>query len=228
MNYRRIYDELIQVCKIRDWSRKTAPCYVEQHHILPRSFGGSDKKENLVFLTAREHFIAHRLLFLFHTGENKSKMANAWFRMCQMNTFQKRFISGRRYEYARKAFSDNNPFKSVEIIEIVRHRMIANNPMKIKSVAKRQSDSTKGTRTGTENSFYNRKHTLDTRIKMSGPRRPWTEDEKLQKKISGMGKKWYNNGIYNMKTDSADIRLLDRTWNPGRLNNCNLGRPKND
>ena len=36
--------------------------YVEKHHIIPRCIGGSDHKENLVSLTAREHFVCHLLL----------------------------------------------------------------------------------------------------------------------------------------------------------------------
>ena len=35
---------------------------LEVHHIVPKCLGGSNKKENLVELTAREHFICHRLL----------------------------------------------------------------------------------------------------------------------------------------------------------------------
>lgn len=36
--------------------------YTEKHHIVPKSMGGSNSKSNLVSLTAREHFICHRLL----------------------------------------------------------------------------------------------------------------------------------------------------------------------
>lgn len=36
--------------------------YCEQHHILPKCMDGTDEKSNLVFLSAREHFIAHILL----------------------------------------------------------------------------------------------------------------------------------------------------------------------
>lgn len=36
--------------------------YIEKHHIVPKSLGGSNLKENLVELTAREHFICHWLL----------------------------------------------------------------------------------------------------------------------------------------------------------------------
>lgn len=35
--------------------------YVEKHHIIPKSLGGKDTADNLVKLTAREHFICHWL-----------------------------------------------------------------------------------------------------------------------------------------------------------------------
>jgi len=33
--------------------------YKEKHHILPRCLGGKDNKDNLVELTAREHFSSY-------------------------------------------------------------------------------------------------------------------------------------------------------------------------
>jgi hypothetical protein len=58
MNYFRIYKELI----LRAKERETVEGYKEIHHIIPRAFSGTDDPSNLVELTAREHFIAHRLL----------------------------------------------------------------------------------------------------------------------------------------------------------------------
>ena len=60
MNYQKIYDRLIQ--KRLDNLITKEQCYCETHHILPRCLGGSDDKSNLVNLTAREHFVAHKLL----------------------------------------------------------------------------------------------------------------------------------------------------------------------
>jgi len=37
--------------------------YTENHHIIPKSWGGSNDKSNLVRLTAREHYIAHAFLW---------------------------------------------------------------------------------------------------------------------------------------------------------------------
>ena len=36
--------------------------YYEKHHIIPKSIGGSNSKDNLVLLTAKEHYIVHLLL----------------------------------------------------------------------------------------------------------------------------------------------------------------------
>lgn len=57
MNYRKIYDNIIE-------NRLKTPFdgYTEKHHIIPKSIGGSDLKENLVCLSAREHFVCHYLL----------------------------------------------------------------------------------------------------------------------------------------------------------------------
>lgn len=43
-------------------SKNRTKQYSEKHHIIPKSFGGTDDSENLVDLTPREHFICHMLL----------------------------------------------------------------------------------------------------------------------------------------------------------------------
>lgn len=53
--------------------------YGEKHHIIPRSFGGSNSKENIVRLSAREHFIAHRLLERMFRGDKKNQ--HRWRKM---------------------------------------------------------------------------------------------------------------------------------------------------
>lgn len=40
--------------------------YAEQHHIIPRCMGGSDKPENLVDLLPEEHYVVHQLLIKIH------------------------------------------------------------------------------------------------------------------------------------------------------------------
>ena len=62
MNYVQAHDRLIQ--RARD--RKTVPGYAEVHHVVPKAHGGSNNPDNLVRLTAKEHFIIHHLLFRIH------------------------------------------------------------------------------------------------------------------------------------------------------------------
>lgn len=51
--------------------------YTEKHHIIPKSLGGSNSKDNLAILTAREHFICHWLLTKMTLGESRAKMIYA-------------------------------------------------------------------------------------------------------------------------------------------------------
>ena len=89
--YQKWYDHLIDRARNR-----TIEGYVERHHIVPRSLGGTNEKSNLVDLTAREHLVAHMLLPRF--VENKAPMWNAVYMM--MNT-QGRKLTGKLYEQAR-------------------------------------------------------------------------------------------------------------------------------
>jgi len=57
MDYQKIYNSLIERGKNR-----ILVGYTEIHHIIPRCMGGTKNLENLVKLTAREHYIAHKLL----------------------------------------------------------------------------------------------------------------------------------------------------------------------
>ena len=51
--------------------------YYEKHHIIPKSLGGTNVKSNLVHLTAKEHYICHRLLTKMVIGVAKYKMIEA-------------------------------------------------------------------------------------------------------------------------------------------------------
>lgn len=95
--------------------------YTESHHIIPESLGGLDTPENLVDLTAREHFICHWLLVKMTTGEDHWKMVNALRMMRAEKSGQKRYktkITARVYESLKKEYSilqsekkrgENNP-----------------------------------------------------------------------------------------------------------------------
>lgn len=71
--YARWYSLIVEGARSRETSG-----YVEKHHVLPRSMGGTDEPLNLVDLTAREHFLVHWLLTKMVTGHALYKMRCAW------------------------------------------------------------------------------------------------------------------------------------------------------
>ncbi len=108
------------LCRILDKN-----IYVERHHIIPKSLGGSNSLTNLVKLTAREHFVCHRLLPKMTDGINKKKMIYAQNMMLQKSRTQQRDykITSSTYEQIKIQFSSVNPFKDPEFIKesIARH-----------------------------------------------------------------------------------------------------------
>jgi hypothetical protein len=102
MNYLKQYKLLIRNAQQRDAGS-------EMHHVFPRSIFGDNN--NIVALTMREHYIAHKLLF--HICENRYgshpytyKMANAVIMMGNR--------CSRHYELARRHFIENHHTKTEE------------------------------------------------------------------------------------------------------------------
>jgi hypothetical protein len=95
MNYEKIYMQLITRAKAR-----VLEGYKERHHIIPKCLGGNNDKENLVDLTAREHYIAHLLLAEIYP-KNK-KIIYAAFMMASIGSTKQNsrnyIVSSRIYE----------------------------------------------------------------------------------------------------------------------------------
>lgn len=79
--------------------------YHERHHIIPKCMGGTNDKDNLIDLFAREHFEAHRLLAL-ENPEN-DKLVYAWWAMCTFpgSSKQRDNVTPEEYEEVRKVCS---------------------------------------------------------------------------------------------------------------------------
>ena len=126
--------------------RKGDGNYYESHHIIPKWMGGSNKKENLVLLTAREHYICHYLLFLAY----RDRPSSAAFHKMN-NSINSNYRDSKKYaelrEFQSLAWSGEN------------------NPAKRKEVRKKISDKVSGEnngmygRTGESNPFYGKTHT---------------------------------------------------------------------
>jgi hypothetical protein len=102
--YKQWYSDIIEKAKNR-----FIDVYTENHHIIPRSLGGTNDQTNLVKLTAREHFICHWLLVKMTTGQDHYKMLNALRMMKAEKQGQQRYrtkITARVYENIKQEYAD--------------------------------------------------------------------------------------------------------------------------
>ena len=101
MDYTRIYNQIIE----RAQNRKLNG-YVEKHHIVPKCIGGLNVKENIVKLTAREHFLCHMLLCEIHPLEYKLKHALFLMAIGKQKVREKTYVIGSRvYERLKTEYS---------------------------------------------------------------------------------------------------------------------------
>lgn len=116
------YYNIVNRAKIRVLSNDT---YIEKHHIIPKSLGGTDKKSNIVKLTAREHFICHLCLTKMTTNSNKQKMVFAMKMMLVKHTHN-RYIT-----------LTSRLFESIKVAHSIAMKEMLNNPeIKIKRLQK--------------------------------------------------------------------------------------------
>ena len=104
MNYQWHYDMLIFTRKGR---KREEGMYYEKHHILPKSMGGSDDESNLVYLTAREHFLAHWLLWRIHKNRDTAFAFHTFVSLSKKNSNYSNF-SSKGYKEAREAYSEKH------------------------------------------------------------------------------------------------------------------------
>jgi 5-methylcytosine-specific restriction endonuclease McrA len=101
--YSKIYFNIMNVAK----ERVKPETYCEKHHILPKSLGGTLSKDNLVFLTAKEHYVAHHLLTKMYEGISKQKMDHAFWKLNSRYESENRIkINSRTFEISRKKQSE--------------------------------------------------------------------------------------------------------------------------
>lgn len=103
MNHLQVYNALIEKAKTQNRIKlkKTDLNYVyyENHHILPRCLNGSDNEDNLILLTLKEHYVAHKLLTYIYP--NHRKIVVAYHMMTYLTRYNK-YVSSKDIELAIK------------------------------------------------------------------------------------------------------------------------------
>ena len=172
--YNRLYYNIINQAKTR---QNTG--YVEIHHIIPKSIGGTNDKENLVELTAKEHFICHRLLPKMTTGDNKRKMTFAAWALTSMRNphLEKIKISSRTYSYIKQERS--SALKGVPLPEEVREKMRIARAKQV--ITEETKEKIKKTNTGKKQSEETKRKRAES---LRGKKR--TEEQKQRQKESAL------------------------------------------
>jgi hypothetical protein len=182
--------------------------YTESHHIVPRSLGGSDDPNNLVNLTAREHFVCHWLLVKMTSGHDHHKMLNALRMMRAENLNQQRYttkITARVYESIKKEYS-------VLQSERVRGNK---NPMYGKKRTQEMNDAVsqanKGRVSSTEQ-LDNLKTALAERTASGVKRKGYSEEykEERSKKYAGNGNPRYGAEVSNETRKKISDKIRGR------------------
>lgn len=192
--YSKLYFSITNNAKNR-----TVCGYYEKHHIIPQSLGGSNDSQNLVDLTAREHFICHWLLIKMTEGEDRSKMLYALHGMKAENKHQQRYssaITSRVYEKYRIEHAKNhsermkgkkawNKGRKLEGEELAQHRERTRNrkidPIKQALGQQKRIEKLRGLKQSEETK---NKKSLALKGK---PRGPMTEEHRLAISQGGKG-----------------------------------------
>lgn len=141
--------------------------YTENHHIIPKSMGGRNTKDNLVKLLPKEHYICHLLLVKMVTGENKRKM---WYASYMMMKGIKRYKpSARMFQYVRG------------------NLILANKDRPGPNKGKKMSEEQKLKIGLAQKGKPKKPHTEETKKKLSGPK---TEEHRKKLSEARKGKTW--------------------------------------
>lgn len=76
--YTKTYMKIVYHAKNRS---KNDGVFYERHHIIPKSMGGNNSKENIILLKPKEHYVVHHLLTKMCEGVNSTKMNYAFWKM---------------------------------------------------------------------------------------------------------------------------------------------------
>jgi len=168
MDYQTIYNDLMTdrlKLKPQRIGEKRCGFYFEGHHIIPKCKGGTGNSnrpknnENIVLLTAREHFLSHWLLWRIY-GDRQ--MALSFHKMMSITKKTNRIKSSRGYQEAREAFRITN-----------KGNQYGKGIKKIISEEQKKNHSKimKGRYIGKDNPFFNKKHSEETKQKIRDGRK---------------------------------------------------------
>lgn len=207
MNYQKIYNSICERGQIRTMPEDM---YTEKHHIIPRCLGGNESDENMTILTAKEHFICHKLLCAIYPEHYG--LAHALLLMTLANTNQQRYIS------------------SANIYMNIRE-----NAIRLMTKNKRKNPPTRE-----RNGMYGKHHSDETKKQQSEIRKLWIKNNGhpnlgnkysniIKKDISEKKKEQWRSGVYDREKISklTSIRFK-KCWQDPEFRRKQLERLNSD
>ena len=185
------WDRYVDFIYSRKFRKIPKDTYVEKHHIIPKSLNGENENRNIIKLTAREHFIAHLILWKCFSG----KMAQSFYMMGRFYKYDSG-LSPKQYEKLAYENSESQKGKTAWNKGI---------PTSEKTKQK-QSESHMGKPSGMKGKHQS-EETKKKNSESHMGKIPWnkgiigvfnhSEEAKQKMREVSKGKKWINDGIKN-------------------------------
>jgi hypothetical protein len=198
------YFSLIEKAEERGWTKKTAPCYVEGHHIVPKSI---IKNDGIVYLTAREHFICHLLLPKMLKDENEKLKMYIAITAMGINK-DNRYINSRFFESLKNKKLLRGAKRSLEtrkLMSIKRKEILKKNKSVYNNLIEHLSE-VRVPMPGEKNPMYGKKGELNPNYG-----KPKTKEHKEKIKNALLGKKYTEERCKNM-SKNCPKNSLGKKW----------------
>ena len=221
MDYKKHYNLLINRAKGR-----TLEGYSEKHHIIPKCMGGSDSKDNLVRLTAEEHYVAHQLLVKMYpdndslvyalrrmSGGKSNRKAYGWIKKTVVQMLSRRYtgrplsekqVAGNLSRRGSKA--NENQLKGLESGRIKEAREKAGKSISLAKKGKPQSEAHKAALSKVRKG---RVLSDETKLKMSKSKLGKMKSEETRKRMSAARKGVSQDNSYRL-TDEYKVIHSER------------------
>lgn len=198
--YTRTYFSIVE--KAKKVGKPTE--YSELHHIVPKAIGGTNVADNLVYLTAKQHFICHLLLpKMCINNDHVDRMVYALWCMINGNGHgTSRYVpSARAYSLIKEKLSntrsenmlgDKNHFFGKKHSDESKHKISENNAAKREDIKEKMRGPRQGfkphnhyngwdeeTKKKISQSLTGKKHSEETKQKMSAYKKStvWVKKE---------------------------------------------------
>lgn len=204
MNYESHYFKLMERARTR-----LLEGYSEQHHVVPRCLGGDDSVDNLVDLTAKEHYVAHQLLVKMHPGNSKLVYAAHMMGNTRKGS---RSYSWLREQHAENLRGTKHSEETKAKMSLARKGIKKSDDWKAKiGAAHKGMKRPEGTGEKISAAITGFKHSDETRAKMSeyhtGRPKEWLRG----RPANNMKKIMIDNVIYESRTHAAKELSKDRS-----------------